>query len=159
MRHFFLEHCNDRECERGEGNQYHHALAQGYSESRWNRYGNAEARSWGWAHTPHRCNQAYNALFPGSRYEKICARGHFMSRGRIQPSCNYENGADCQVAQSTRSLCLCLDIPGPQETQRCLSGYSASCPDCPLASIRVERRPKADWRNGLFSGRAPCGPG
>ena len=70
MRHFFLEHCNDRECERGEGNQYHHALAQGYSESRRHRYGNAEARSWGWAHTPHRCNQAFNALFPGSRYKK-----------------------------------------------------------------------------------------
>jgi acetyl esterase/lipase len=47
----------------------------------------------------------------------------------------------------------------PKETQRCLSGYSASCPDCPLASIRVEHRPKADWSHGVFSGRTPCGPG
>ena len=47
----------------------------------------------------------------------------------------------------------------PKKRKRCLSRYSASCPDCPLASVRVEHRPKADWRNGVFSGRTPCGPG
>ena len=75
--------------------------------------------------------------FPAPATKKSATRGHFMSRGRIQPSCHYENGADCQVAQSTRSLCLCLDIPGPKKRKDAFQDIQRA--------VRIVRSRASEW--------------